>query len=194
MANVDPELIAEINELAAERLRLEAWLEAENSAFNKTQLDASVVHDAVISPIKQAIGDVDAKLWRLIVAHEESLISGKLKSFTTIVAKFNFRTPEKKMKVTNKKAVITLARALRVLRKMAKMKVTWELDEDKFFAALPKLPAPMRKKFDPFIATVGGEENRTLRVTQNATYPVTHDDTRLTGFSVLLAKPSDLES
>lgn len=183
MASVDPEVVNQINEWALELLKQRAALKDENDTFEAEQNAANVAHDAIIGPIQVKINELNAKLDALIQEHRAELIKEGRQSFVTMVVKFQFHRTHPKPKVTNPKAVMAIARARGIVRKIAKLVSLWKFDADKFFAWLAK-NEELRSLFDEYIDDT--EENESLSMQLNGAYPVFHDGARLSSESITI--------
>lgn len=176
---VNPEVVAELNAVTEERLRLQVIFDKMNEAFEKIQLAEAVAHAAGIGPIKAQMDALDARHWELIEANRPSLIPEGRQSFVTGVATFKFDNYSAKREVTDTKALMNTARKERVVRFVAKPIREWKFVPTKFFEWLDKTADKVvREKFAPFVKDVPAW--RKLSVTPNATYAVVLDNTRLT--------------
>jgi len=181
VANVDPAVIDQINELAIEHFKQQAELEAANTAFEEAQKAANAAHSALIGPIQGKINELNAKLDALIKSHRTELIKEGRQSFVTMVAKFQFHRTHPDPKVTDPKAVMKIARDKGIVRKIAKLMYFWKFNSDKFFAWLSK-NEELRSLFEQYIDQP--EDSESLSMQLNGAYPVFYDDTRISPHSI----------
>lgn len=176
---IDPEVLAELNAVTEERLKLEVEFNAKNEAFEAKRAAEAAAHAAEMLPLKVAMDALDARHWEVITANQASLIPEGRQSFVTGVATFKFDNYAAKREVTDSKGLMDTAREQRVVRFVAKPIREWKLVPTKFFAWFDKTTDKvLRQKFVPFVKDVPAW--RKLSVTPNATYAVVLDNTRLT--------------
>lgn len=175
---IDPEVLAELNAVTEERLKLEVEFNAKNKAFEDKQAAETAAHAAEMLPLKVAMDALDARHWEIIEANRASLIPEGRESFVTGVATFRFDNYAAKQEILDPKGLMEKAREERVVRFVAKPIREWKLVPTKFFAWFGKTTGKVREKFAPFVKDVPAW--RKLSVTPNATYVVVLDNTRLT--------------
>lgn len=185
VSNVDPEVLDSINKLAERRFALQVQLDKSNADFKAAQASAAADHSALITPIQAEIDEIDSQLVEKVEAHRSQLIGSKRKSFTTIVATFQFKKVAGKLKVVDDKGLMAAARKLGIVRKIARQVLVWKLDQAKFAAWLAK-NGEYRMKLGDFIE--GPSEGESLSLKPNGTYTVVHDDKRISPPSITIKK------
>lgn len=185
MSNVDPKVLDSINELAEERFALQVQLDSKNAAFKAAQAAANADHNAQIAPIQAAIDELDTRLAEVVAEHRDQLIGPKRKSFTTMIATFQFKHITAKLRVTDADGLLAAARKLGIVRKIARQVVTWKLDRDKFATWLVS-HGEYRMELDDYLE--GPNEGESLTMRPNGTYVVTHDSQRISPPSVTIKK------
>lgn len=171
MTNVDPEVINKLNELVEQRFRLEVEDEADTRQFKAVETQFIERQAARHTQVHQ----LDRRIRQFAEDNREQLIT-KGKSFVTMLAKFQFTDIPARTKVTDKRGILAAARLLGVVRKIAKIKVFWEVDTKKFLDWLQR-NGEHREKFEPYIEDVPKRES--LTIGPNANYTVFHDSKRI---------------
>ena len=187
----DPALVIEIDHLVTARAAAKARFDDKNSAFEQLQSEEAAAHAADIASDQEEMDALDARLWNLIPANEPNLIKNGKKSFITGVARIQFTDYQKKESVDAAaiKGIMGLARSERVVKLIAKPKVTWTFVKDMFFPALGKMKPELRKKFQQFVTVTPAY--RTLKATLNQTYAVFHDSERVSREPMDIKKPDN---
>lgn len=175
---IDPEVIAELQAVTAERLKLQVTYDAKNEAFELVQRAEAAAHAADIAADKAQMDALDARTWEIIEANRASLIPPGRESFVTGVATYRFDNFKAKREVVNAKELMEMARKMGLVRRFAKAVRRYEFVPAKFLDAYDKMSAKLKLVFKPYINEVPAW--RKLSVTPNATYVVVLDNTRLT--------------
>ncbi len=98
----------------------------------------------------------------LVKTYREHLMTAKLKSFTTELGVFEFRNSTTRFKVTDAAGALAAARKLGVVRKIAKLKVSWTIEPKKLEEFL-RQHGEYINAFDEFVDP-GGDVTEVLRV------------------------------
>lgn len=140
-------------------------------------------HNDQIKSIQEEIEAVDAELLAHINAHRSEFIAAERKSFATMIATFQFRKVTSKLKVVDADGLMTTARRLGIVRKIARLSVLWKLDREKFTAWL-NAHGEHLEDFADFID--GSEDSESLTIKPNSTHTVFHDKKRISPPSITI--------
>ena len=177
----NPEVIKELNDLTERRLRLEVIKTQAVTEYKTREAALKKKLESVLEPNSVETAEVDARLRELIEKNRSALIDPKKKSFVTMLAKFQFREVPGKIKVTDPKAVMNVARSIGVVRKIGNLTLTWKYDPVKFLRWLSQNDEH-RSKFEDYIED--SEDSESLTIQPNGTYAIHHNSKRVSPPSV----------
>lgn len=180
MASVNTEVVDMLNQLTNERLKLELKKESANNRLQALGQEIATE----LRQTEEEIRQIDQQIWQVTESHPELKGTGK-KSFVTAIAKFQFRDVAARLEVTDKKGLMDKARQIGVVRKIAKIKVLWELRVTKLLEFLGKYPEYYHD-FEPFVEEI--PEQKTLTIQPNDKYVVFHDGRRVSPPSIKINK------
>ena len=181
--NVDPALIDAINLLVTERMlrevevkNLDAKLEADIAAL-------TAAHAAERSVLEVDIQSLDAGIRGIITNNESTLLQSGKRSFTTVIAAFQFSKIKERLDITDTKLVMDVARKLGVVRKIAKLSIKWTFSATKFKDWLAK-NGEYRNAFADGIEDIAAYESLTIK--PNSTHVVHYDGKRISPPSITI--------
>lgn len=187
MTNVNPEVIDQLNALARRRFDLQVEANEEEAQYKAQSRALEAAFTKRQAAHHSEMQQIDHEIWETIQQNRGNLIDPDRKSFATMVAKFFLKTVPARTAVIDKKGLLAVARRLRIMRKVASVKVAWDLDVKKFISWLQK-NGEYRQEFEPFIEDIG--ENETLTMGPNANFTVFHNSKRISPPSIKIDHPS----
>lgn len=135
------------------------------------------------SKLEAEIQSLRRQLADMVKSNRSSLLVATKKSFATAYAKFYYRRPSSKLKITNKAGVIETARRLGIVRQICNFKWLITPDIDKLARYL-EINGEYIEQFDEFIDWPSTEDS--LSVKPNTSYLTTHDPRRLSDRAIKL--------
>lgn len=174
-----PETVEAYNQLAKRRFDLQVKHDAITNEFEarKAELVDKLVaeYEPQLSASLEEIHKADTALKRFLTKNREALVAAGKKSFATAAVITQLRSIPESHKVTDGKAVMEIARKLKVVSKIAKPVRRWDLDKKKFMEWLNSNPK-YRALFGPAMEKTGGNESITLKPNG---YVVFYDNERI---------------
>lgn len=180
MTDANTEVISELNNLAERRFQIELRLNDANRKHKSAMAELEAAHEKVLDALNAEIAEVDSLIAGCIRTNRKALIAKGKQSFVIMRARFQFRGPKPgtkpKTKVTDAAGIMAVARRLGVIRKIAKMNVSWRLNQSKFLEWLEK-HAELGSQFEDYLDVSVPKE--TLTMYPNSGYTVYHDSQRV---------------
>lgn len=180
MASVNTGVVGKLNQLTEDRFKLEAKKQSANNRLKAIGQEIA----AELEEAEEEIRRIDQQIWQFTESHPELKGTGK-KSFVTAIAKFQFRDISARLEVTDKKGLMDKARQIGVVRKIAKLKVVWDLSVTRLLEFLGKYPE-YYQDFEPFVKETPAHQ--TLTIQPNDKYAVFHDGRRVSPPSIKINK------
>lgn len=132
------------------------------AAYEKAQQELKDRFMGNRSRIARKIDENRSVLRGLILANRAMLLPGKIKSFSTMHGAFSFRNITTQFRVTDPKQALDAARKLGIVRKVAKIKVSWIVDPALLQSYLESNPEDLEAFLD--CIEPGGETTEHLSV------------------------------
>jgi phage host-nuclease inhibitor protein Gam len=189
MSDPKNEVIESLNDMSELRFKLEVERDELETEL-KTKLAVAVAslqseYAPHISRVHAQIDALDPDIWNEAKSNYETLVERGKRSFATMIAKFQFRDKPGTTKVVDAAGIMSLARKLGVIRKIAEPQPHWKLNNKKFLAWLEANPQ-LKGRFADFIQQE--EATETLGLQPNSGYIVHHDSRRISPPSVSIKK------
>lgn len=180
MSDTNTKVIEDLNGLAERRFFVEVRREIAIRAYKAEVAVLNAEQENVMADLNSEAKQLDEQITQLIQPNRNNLIERDKQSFVIMRAKFQFRKPSGKTKITDASGIMDVARKLGVVRKIAKPSYSWKLNQPKFFGWLEK-HGEMRKHFEEYLDDTSTES---LTMQPNGNYTVHHDSKRVSPPSV----------
>lgn len=178
--------IDQLNAYLKDRFDLARKIQAETQAHQAKLSRLNAKHAKRLAKLEKYAAELDGLIWSLIEHNRTALIKEGKQSFTIMMAVFQLRHQQAKMRITDANGIMNVARRLGVVPKIGRVHVSWKLDREKFLCWLQEHPE-LRHSFDEFIEETPAGETLTARPNDN--YTVNHDSKRLVPPSVAIRVP-----
>lgn len=183
MSDTDTKIIDDLNDLADKRFLVQIKIDDANASHKSAVAALVAAHERVLSALTSEAAGLDQQIAAIIQPNRGSLIERGKQSFVIMRAKFQFRKPSGKTKITDAAGIMDVARKLGVVRQIAKPSYVWKLNQSKFFDWLDK-HGEMRTHFEEYLDDSSKES---LTMQPNAGHTVHHDSKRISPPSVSIA-------
>lgn len=183
MSDTNTKVVDDLNDLAEKRFMVQVKIDEATVTHKAAVAALEASHEKVLSSLQAQAEHLDAHIAEVILPNRHTLIERGKQSFVIMRAKFQFRRPTGKTKVTDPGGIMEVARKLGVVRKVAKPSYSWKLNQAKFFAWLDT-HGEMRKHFEEYL-DVSSKESLTMQ--PNSGYTVHHDSKRVSPPSVSIS-------
>ena len=148
---VDEQLSTQLDDLAAERLRVEATMNAEKEAHRGAVRALEDEHADRMSEYVRRAQELDRTIWLTIRQHWSTLMPGSARSFRTMRVTFSMKKVNATTAVIDKDAIMELARKLGVVKQLADPpRAGWTFNKKKFLAWLQRTEK-YRARFKEFL-------------------------------------------
>lgn len=175
------EVRAKLNELASERFAISVRLDEANRRHAGTKALMDESHAKLVAQIEAEGRAIDDQIVPIIQARRVELILPDKQSFLIMLAKFQFSRYHPRTEVLDVKAIMAIARSKGFVKKIAKVSVKWNFNQEKFFAWLAKNPK-FKALVDPYLKVHPGGE--TLHLSPNSGYTVAYSGKRISPPSI----------
>lgn len=180
------QVIDQLDAYLKDRFDLASEIEAVTRSHQAKLAKLNAKHAKQLARLEQGADELDGLIWSLIKHNRTALIKEGKQPFTIMMAVFQLRHQQAKLRITDANGIMNVARRLGVVRKIGRVHVSWKLDREKFLGWLQEHPE-LRHSFDEFIEETPAGETLTARPNDN--YTVNHDSKRLVPPSVAIRVP-----
>ena len=181
MDDANTEVIEKLNELAEQRFLVELRRNDANQKHKAAVATLETKHQQTLAGFEGEIKALDTQIANLIKQHRKELIKAGKKSFVIMSATFQLRKFGEKTEVKDAKAIMDVARKLGIVRRIAKLTMSWKFNQAKFFAWLDE-HGELRSKFEDHLEVKDAGESLTMA--PNSNYTVHHDSKRISPPSI----------
>lgn len=174
--SADPELVTAVNQPIERLFRAEVRQKDLDQQLKDAIAVLIAKHAATSAEITQEIESAGAELKQVIKDNRPRLFERGKKSFATMIAIIQLRDVPARLNITDAKLIMSIARRLGVVKKIAKLSIEWKFNADKFRAWLDQHDE-YRDEFVDAIEDVAAYESLTLK--PNNTHLVYYDGKRI---------------
>ena len=187
MSNASPAVLRRLNRKARALFALQVGLDARKAKLEADEAALKVKYEADVASMQEKMRKAGADIWQQIEEHRGTLIKSGMKSFVTLVAKFQLKDSPGGIKVTDVDGLMEFAREHGLLKKVAvPPSHKWKYSRKTLLDSLDKDPS-LREKLAPFLEETPKSEG--LTVQPNGTYLVEHGKDRISPPPVKVEKP-----
>ena len=181
MSDASTEVIEKLDALAEQRFLAQVKLDKATEEYKTAIAVLTADHEKVQTSLQSEINALDSQIYDTIQANRNELIRRGKKSFAIMKAVFQFRSSDPKTKIADSAGIMSVARKLGVVRQIAKVSISWKLNQSKFFQWLDK-HGELRPHFEDYLEEVEAGESLTMK--PNTNYTVFHDSKRISPPSI----------